>query len=1139
MITIYEKKATKFHTNGLGVLIPSSCTVTEEANGQYELDMVHPMGDDLRYTLIEPERIIKVRVPVRLTPFTTIKQVTNTVTYTVNAETPMLARDGADSEELELLAAGDTVTLMSTGATYHLVTSSSGETGYVLATDLTYTSTVAGEPDESKQTGMIRSQLFRIYRTEKDTKSLTIRVYARHLFYDLLWHSLRVCNISVLTPVQDVLTTIDAAIQIPNKFRFYTDSAWKVKKDFSQKNVAEALLDPEEGLVNYRKPTLKMVRDNFNVFLMKAGGKTRNDPILHGKNLLGATAEVNYENVYNRITPICQNSAGAPYYYTSPTYIDSPLLNTGTDIIRQKIIKYDDIKIGQENDDGVIYTTTSARTEMAARVAKEWASGIDKPEYNMKVDFVLLGDTEEYAAYSNLDRLYIHDTVQIIDSLHDISVSAAVTGYEYDVLTGRYLSMTLGSTAGNRSQRIVSGYQIKPGSIPGAKIATTGLDLSLINVGGQPLTVGPRNYLAYSDFGRDALALGWTAENATVSQGAGNLTYPVPASAHGIWSAPFTPPTLGQWTLTFFASGPEGMVLDDMRLHDIDADTEYDLADYIGWVPPVLTATRTRYEITFTATDAITAQAKILFGGTDQTAGNITIDSPMLARGNVAYDWLPAPEDSSRGVEASGISIGADHVDIYASGILSATGSSVVFKTNDLQINADDTDETEIMSVTPDGVNIGAAYLYGTKIRGDVVNTHAGATVFADAGIQTALDSLGKYLNAPTTVYVNTGTYNEHVVVSGFFGDMLTINFQDNVKINGSITVVGNGYVYLNGGATVKTIINHTGADYTDGVYAKSNARLQAINLRVVGKARTSLSDGTRAGIHVESGAAYITNCMVQKVRYGILFEYGGTGHVYNCTGGITGSTPTDFATLCILTSAVAAFSGSHVGVQGTLPTAPTVLHTSYGTIVGTAPTGTQETVGAPVTDTAAIFNSTGTRMLKATQTRTGIKPSGSSSITWNAWGEAVNGNWGSGLPRQGTWIHAYTVTSHGGWGTTYSQTRDLYYSVWMFGTLTNISSATQIKMTIKRSASSGPTGAATFTLYRHNYSSAPTGSDYSALSSTGITVSLARGEMKTIAITGLTLTNMKNGLINGFGLHSAGGIYAQCDATMKLEVYY
>ena len=204
-----------------------------------------------------------------------------------------------------------------------------------------------------------------------------------------------------------------------------------------------------------------------------------------------------------------------------------------------------------------------------------------------------------------------------------------------------------------------------------------------------------------------------------------------------------------------------------MRLHDIDADTEYDLADYIGWVPPVLTATRTRYEITFTATDAITAQAKILFGGTDQTAGNITIDSPMLARGNVAYDWLPAPEDSSRGVEASGISIGADHVDIYASGILSATGSSVVFKTNDLQINADDTDETEIMSVTPTGVNIGAAFLHGNIITGNVVNTHAGATVYADAGIQTAIDSLGKYLTAPTTVYVAAGTYNEHVVISG------------------------------------------------------------------------------------------------------------------------------------------------------------------------------------------------------------------------------------------------------------------------------------------------------------------------------------------------------------------------------------
>jgi hypothetical protein len=511
----------------------------------------------------------------------------------------------------------------------------------------------------------------------------------------------------------------------------------------------------------------------------------------------------------------------------------------------------------------------------------------------------------------------------------------------------------------------------------------------------------------------------------------------------------------------------------------------------------------------------------------------------QVEAGNKASAWGLSLADPVGTLESSGISIGADHLDLYSSGVLSANGSTIVLKTNDFSISADNEDETEVVSVTPDGVNIGAEFLHANRIRGDVVNTHSGVTVTADAGIQTALDSLGKYLNSATTVSIGAGTYNEHVVISGFFGDTLTLNFADNVKINGSIKVFGNGYVFLNGGSTVKTIINHTGANYTDGVYARSNAKLQATNLRIIGKARTSVADGTRAGIHIESGAAQITNCMVQKVRYGVLFEYGGTGLVSNCSGGITGSSATDYSTMCILTAAIASLSGSHIGVSGTMPTAPTILSTSNGTIVGTAPSGTQDTTAAPIVETSTVFTSTGTRRLRAKQTRTGLKSTGSPSITWGSWGSAVNESWGTGLPRQGSLILAYTVTGGGSLGTYYSQVKDLYYSVWLFGTLTNISNATQVKMTITRSADLGPTGNEDFTLYRHNYTSAPTGSDYSALTTTGITVTLARGETKTIAITGTTLTNLKNGVIKGFGLHSAGGDFAQCAGTMKLEVYY
>ena len=113
------------------------------------------------------------------------------------------------------------------------------------------------------------------------------------------------------------------------------------------------------------------------------------------------------------------------------------------------------------------YTQTA---QSRAKALEEYIGGIDKPEYNLEVDFILLGDTEEYAAYKSLDRVYMWDSIQIIDSLHSIAVTADVTGYKFDALTGRYINMTLGATSGERGIRLISGYQIRQNSISGVKL---------------------------------------------------------------------------------------------------------------------------------------------------------------------------------------------------------------------------------------------------------------------------------------------------------------------------------------------------------------------------------------------------------------------------------------------------------------------------------------------------------------------------------------------------------------------------------------------------------------------------------------------------------------------------------------------
>lgn len=382
MITIYDKNETVFTGNGIGVLWPESCVVTEEANGRYELELIHPMTDDLRYYFIEVERILKVPSP---------------------------------------------------------------------------------------KPGTLGSyQLYRIYSAEKDTGTLKMRVHARHIFYDLLWHVLRSCDVTNLTMGQ-ALASVQAQSQPSNGFTFTTDATRKVSVNCSMMNVVEALIDPDMGLCNQGKPRLELVRDNWSVSLLEDGGVTRNDPIMHGRNLLGANAEVSYDKVYNRIFPVGQNEDGTPLYLDSPHYVDSPDYAAG-DIIRARVIEYNDVKVGSEDENEVAYTAETARAALIVKALAEYTGGMDKPEYNLDVDFILLGDTEEYAAYAALDRVYMWDSIQIIDSLHSILVTADVTGYKYDALTLRYTNMTLGATSGERGIRLISGYQIRQNSIPGVKL---------------------------------------------------------------------------------------------------------------------------------------------------------------------------------------------------------------------------------------------------------------------------------------------------------------------------------------------------------------------------------------------------------------------------------------------------------------------------------------------------------------------------------------------------------------------------------------------------------------------------------------------------------------------------------------------
>ena len=51
MICVYSANCTDFSSNGLGIVAPQSCAVTEMLNGEYELTLVHPLDEQGKWIL--------------------------------------------------------------------------------------------------------------------------------------------------------------------------------------------------------------------------------------------------------------------------------------------------------------------------------------------------------------------------------------------------------------------------------------------------------------------------------------------------------------------------------------------------------------------------------------------------------------------------------------------------------------------------------------------------------------------------------------------------------------------------------------------------------------------------------------------------------------------------------------------------------------------------------------------------------------------------------------------------------------------------------------------------------------------------------------------------------------------------------
>lgn len=401
MICVFPSDATDFAGNGLCVLTPTACSVTETLNGEWELSMTHPLDERDKWTYLQVGSIIRAPVPAAMTPrVSLVSQTTGWSVYTITTKSGKLnlrSGPGTNYKRLGQYAKGKEVVLIGkTNDRWYEVTAPDGKRGYMSTDYLTFartegsSTTATGQVVEPRQ---VRDQPFRIYRV---VPTLTqVEVYARHIFYDLMDNMILSYKpegpVGGTTAAHAVLDRCESA----HDFTMYTDLTGTAEGlAFEHVNPVEAMLG-DEGIVG--KYHAELARDWYDVYLVNRVGRDTDVEIRQGKNLLGISYDLDESGVVTRIVPTGEDKDGHVLYLPEK-HIDSPNIGAYPHV-KWGHLAVSDAKEDDDNSKSEVYRKLreAAQTELD--------NGCDLPTVTLDVDFLSVDDTEEYRDFGILHSI--------------------------------------------------------------------------------------------------------------------------------------------------------------------------------------------------------------------------------------------------------------------------------------------------------------------------------------------------------------------------------------------------------------------------------------------------------------------------------------------------------------------------------------------------------------------------------------------------------------------------------------------------------------------------------------------------------------------------------------------------------------
>ena len=172
------------------------------------------------------------------------------------------------------------------------------------------------------------------------------------------------------------------------------DTAYYIKK-----NVYEAIQSTDENAFLTRWGG-EIQRRAYNIKIDDKIGSERGFTIREGKNLTGFEGSSNIDNLVTR-------ARGQGYNGILGNWIESPLIGDYENIY-SNVIKYEDVKVKDENSDEGYDTLEEAQAELDRRIGLEFSdSNIDKIQATYNINFVQLQNTKEYENYKVAETCYL------------------------------------------------------------------------------------------------------------------------------------------------------------------------------------------------------------------------------------------------------------------------------------------------------------------------------------------------------------------------------------------------------------------------------------------------------------------------------------------------------------------------------------------------------------------------------------------------------------------------------------------------------------------------------------------------------------------------------------------------------------